>query len=151
MDDLPFNESPELKPSIKLPKTDTQWKEANMFFRSELHTGDINDYNLTKTVEIMNSVIYIQFAETYRTVKNKNDYKGIHGKYKDFIKYELKKELHNLKNYGNSEMYLIKDVSKLLHNVINKKNNNIIYTSDHDKEIKENFWVFAKLVLEEDD
>ena len=43
MDDLPCNESPEVKPGIKLPKTDTQWKEADMFFRSELHTGDIND------------------------------------------------------------------------------------------------------------
>ena len=43
MDDLPCNESPELKPVIKLPETGTQWKEADMFFRSELHTGDIND------------------------------------------------------------------------------------------------------------
>ena len=52
MDDLPCNESPELK----LPKTDTQWKEADMFFRSGLHTKDINNYNLTETLERMNHV-----------------------------------------------------------------------------------------------
>ena len=31
MEDLPCQESPELKPGIKLPKTDTQWKEADVF------------------------------------------------------------------------------------------------------------------------
>ena len=57
MDDLSCNESPELKLGIKLLKTDIQWKEADMFFRSELHTGDINDYNLRETFERMNNVI----------------------------------------------------------------------------------------------
>ena len=56
MDDLTCQESPELKPGIKLPKTDTQWIEAEMFFRSGLHTGDINNYNLTETLERMNNV-----------------------------------------------------------------------------------------------
>ena len=91
IDDLPCNESLELKPCIKLPKTDTQWKEADIFFRSKLHSEDINDYNLTETVERMNSVIYSYFAETYGTVKNKNDDndKGLHDKYKDFSKHQL--------------------------------------------------------------
>ena len=40
MDDLPCKESPKLKPCIKLPKTSTQWKEADMFLRSELHRRD---------------------------------------------------------------------------------------------------------------
>ena len=56
IEDLPCQESPELKPGIKLPKTDTQWKEAETFFRSGLHTGDINNYNLTETLERMNNV-----------------------------------------------------------------------------------------------
>ena len=51
MDDLPCNESPELKPGIKLPKTDVQWKKADMFFRSELRTGDINDQNLMRLLK----------------------------------------------------------------------------------------------------
>ena len=68
-----------------------------MFFRSELHTGDINEYNLTVTVERMNNVIYNCFAEMYGTVKNKNDNKGLHDKYKDFSKHQLKKELRTLK------------------------------------------------------
>ena len=63
----------------------------------------------------------------------------------------MKKELRNLRKDRNSEVYLIKYVSKLLRNVTNKKNNNIIYTSDHDKEIKENFWGYTKSFLEKDD
>ena len=30
----------ELKPGIKLPKTETGWKEAEMYLRSVLHVGD---------------------------------------------------------------------------------------------------------------
>ena len=71
MYDLPCNESPELKQGIKLPKTDTQRKEADIFFRNELHTGDIKDYNLMETVERMNNVIYNNFAETYGAVRKK--------------------------------------------------------------------------------
>ena len=99
----------------------------------------------------MNNVIYNYFAETYGKVKNKNDDKGLHDKYKDFSKHQLKKEVRNLKNARNSEVYVIKYVLKLLRNVTNKKNNNIIYTSNHDKEIKENFWGYTKLFLEIDD
>ena len=65
MGDLPCNESSELKPRIKLPKTDTEWKKTDAFFRRELHTGDINDYNFIETVERMNNAIYNYFAETY--------------------------------------------------------------------------------------
>ena len=67
-----------LKAGIKLPKTDTQWKEAHMLFRSELRTGDINCYNLTETVKRINNVIYNYFAKTYGTVKNINDDKELH-------------------------------------------------------------------------
>ena len=31
----------ELKPGIKLPKAETGWKEADMYFRSVLHAGDV--------------------------------------------------------------------------------------------------------------
>ena len=82
---LTLPKSPELKPCIKLPKTDTHWKAADIFFRSELHSGDINDYNLTETVERMNNVIYNYFAEKYGTVKNKNYDKGLHDNIKILI------------------------------------------------------------------
>ena len=137
MDDLPYNESPELKPGIK----------ADIFFRSELHTGDIKDYNSMETVERMNNVIYNYFVETYGAVRNKNDDKGLHDKYRDFSKHQLKKELRNLQK----DVYVIKYVSKLLRNVTNKKNSSIIYITDHDKEIKENFWGYTKSFLEKDD
>ena len=31
----------ELKPGIKLPKAETGWKEADMYFGSVLHAGDV--------------------------------------------------------------------------------------------------------------
>ena len=97
--DLPCNEYSELKPGIKLPKTDTQQKEADTIFRSELHTGYIKNYNLTKTIERMNNVIYNYFPKTYGTVRNKNNEKGLHDKYKDFSKQHFKKELRNLQKF----------------------------------------------------
>ena len=96
----------------------------------------------------MNNVIYNYFAKTYFTfllpkVKKKNDDKGLHDKYKFFSKYQLKKELRNLKEDRNSDVYVIKYVSKLPCNFTTRKNN-IIYTTDYDKEIKENFWGYEK-------
>ena len=120
MDDLPCNKPTELKSGIKLPKTDTQWIEVDIFFRSELHTGDINDYNLTKAVERMSNIIYNYFAKTYGIVKNKNYNKEFHDTNKDFSKHQLKKELRNLNKDRNSDI-LIKYVSNLLRNAKNKK------------------------------
>ena len=42
----------------KIAENDTLWKEADTFFRGELHTKDINDCNLTGTVKKVNNVIY---------------------------------------------------------------------------------------------
>ena len=42
IDDFIPENLPELKPVIKLPKTETGWKEADTYFRSVLHAGDIN-------------------------------------------------------------------------------------------------------------
>ena len=86
-------------------------------------------------------------AETYGTVKNKNDDKGFHDKYKHFSKHQLIKELHNLKKGRNSDVHIKTPVR----NATFRKNNNIIYTTDHDKEIKENFWAYTKSFLEKDD
>ena len=63
----------------------------------------------------------------------------------------LKKELRNLKKDRNSDVYVIKYVSKFLRNATNKKNSTIIYITDHDEEIKENFWSYTKSFLEKDD
>ena len=49
-DFIPENLS-ELKPGIKLPKTETRWKEADTYFRSVLHAGDINISNLNISVK----------------------------------------------------------------------------------------------------
>ena len=43
IDDFIAENLPELKPGIKLPKTETGWKVADTYFRSVLHAGDVNN------------------------------------------------------------------------------------------------------------
>ena len=105
----------------------------------------MNDYNLTETVERMKYI-----AESYGIVKNKNNDKGLHEKYKDFSKHQLKEELRSLEKDRNSNVYVIKYISKLLRNATNRKNNNIIDTTNHVKKIKENFFN-TNSFLEKDD
>ena len=64
--------------------------------------------------------------------------KALHDKFEQFSKHQLIKE-NNLKKNRNSDVYIVKYVSKLICNVTNRKNNIIIYTTNHDKEIEENF------------
>ena len=63
------------KPVIKLPKADSGWELADLFFKSELSTSDINRDNLNETIALMNSTICNYFAENYGTVEmdNKKD------------------------------------------------------------------------------
>ena len=80
------------KPGIKLPKTDSGWEFANLFFKSELSTSDINRDNLNETIASMNSTIYNYFAENYGTVEkdNKKD-NDLLEKYGEFSVNNLKK------------------------------------------------------------
>ena len=80
------------KPGIKLPKADSGWELANLFFKSELSTSDINRDNLNETIAPMNSTIYNYFAENYGTVEtdNKKD-NDLFEKYEEFSVNNLKK------------------------------------------------------------
>ena len=80
------------KPGIKLPKADSGWELANLFFKSELSTSDINRDNLNETIASMNSTIYNYFAENYGTdeTDNKKD-NDLLEKYGEFSVNNLKK------------------------------------------------------------
>ena len=45
-------------------------------------------------------------------------------------------------------MYAIKYLSKFPRNTTDRKNNKFTYSTDHDKEIKSNFWGYTKSFLE---
>ena len=68
LDDFIAENLPELKPGIKLPKAETSWKEADTYFRSVLHVGDINISNLNISVKNMNNIIYEYFAKNFGTI-----------------------------------------------------------------------------------
>ena len=86
------------KLGIKLPKADSGWELANLFFKSELSTSDINRDNLNETISSINSTTYNYFAENYRTVEmdNKKD-NDLFEKYGEFSVNNLKKRAEEAK------------------------------------------------------
>ena len=76
-----------MKPGIKLPKTETDWKEADTYFKSVLHAGDIISVsNINITVKKMNSIIYEYFVKNFRTIDKKQLEDKLKEKYKDYGK-----------------------------------------------------------------
>ena len=104
-----------------MPKADSGWELANLFFKSELSTSDISSDNLNKTITSMNSTIYNYFAENYGTVETDNKKENdLLEKYGEFSVNNLKKELKKLKR-SNSYLRTIKFVSKRIRSKL--KNN----------------------------
>ena len=75
-----------------MPKTDSGWELANLFFKSELSTSNTNRDNLNETVASINSTICNYFSEKYGTVEtdNKKD-NDLLEKYGEFSVNNLKK------------------------------------------------------------
>ena len=143
LDDFIAENLPELKLGIKLPKTETGSKEADTYFRSVLHAGDINISNLNISVKNMNNIIYVYFAKNFGTIDKKQLEDELNEKYKDFGKQKLKRELRALKKRQNKDVASIRFISKLLRNKIDNKNNNI-FISNHDAEVKKHFRGYTK-------
>jgi len=59
---------PVIKPGIKLPKTDSQWKAANDYFHAMLPMSMIDPKNIGDSVFKMFEVLYIYFKNTYGIV-----------------------------------------------------------------------------------
>ena len=135
---MPLDDQVRTKPRIKLPKADSGWKLANLFFKSELSTLDINRDNLNESS--MNSTIYNYFAENYGTVEmgNKKD-NNLFQKYGEYSVNNIKKELKKLIKREVIQTYgLFKFVSKRMR--LKLKNNSegpvnkhkdTIYAADH--------------------
>ena len=60
---------PDLKPGVKLPNTDAQWKEADLFFRAELPILEIDESSVNECVLKMTNAIYDFFANNFGTMK----------------------------------------------------------------------------------
>ena len=132
-----------MKPGIKLPKTETGWKEVDTYFRNVLYAGDINASNLNNSVKNMNNIIYEYFAKNFGTIDKKQLEDELNEKYKDFGKQQLKQELRELKKKQDKRVASVHLISKLLRNKIDNKNIKI-FISDHDAEIRRHFSGYTK-------
>ena len=142
-------DTPGLKPGVKLPKNEAQWREADLYFRAELPISEINDKPTNECTIKMTNLVYDYFAENFGTVNKKNLDDEFDNKYANYTKQELKRELKSLKCQPNADVNNIRYVSQLLRRLSSRKN----FTSDvnflnDDKQISKNFWRYAKLKLE---
>ena len=143
------------KPRIKLPKADSGWELATLFFTSEPSTSDINRDNLNETIASMNSTFYNYFAENYGTVETDNKKDNVLSeRYGEFSVNNLKKELKKLKR-SNSDLRTIKFVSKRIRSKLKNnseepvnKHKDTIYAANHDAFIKHSgVWKYTKKSL----
>ena len=60
---------PNIKLGIKLPKSESQWDEANGYFKATLPVHEINSNNVNACVSKMNNTIYDYFQKAYGNIK----------------------------------------------------------------------------------
>ena len=88
-------EHPELKPGIKLPKSDSEWANSDLFFRAELAMDCMNDFDINDVIYDMSNKVYNYFADNFGIIQRTTDVgpNSLLLKYKEFSKQQLKQEL----------------------------------------------------------
>jgi hypothetical protein len=148
LDGLISNDTPGLKPGVKWPKNESQWREADFYFRAELPVCDVNEKSINECVIRMSNLVYDYFAENFGTVNKKNSHDDeFDKKCANYTKQELKRELKALKHQSITDVNKIRYVSKLLRNLSSKKGSTSGLNSlNDDEEIKKNFDFGKKLL-----
>jgi Reverse transcriptase (RNA-dependent DNA polymerase)/zinc-binding in reverse transcriptase len=135
-----------VKPGLKLPKTDDQWTEANLYFKLRFASylfKPIADLN-SDVLNIQNEV-YNYFANTWGTLHAAED-SDFATKYKDWSARSLKKSLKLLKKYSNvhnDNTDEIKYVSALIRTKLTATriiNHGIVYDSFLSRNLNTRFW-----------
>ena len=109
---------------------------------------------MDEVVNKFNETIYNYFRDNYGTVKNnKEKERKFNEKYKNSTKSQLKKQLKSLKNQSPNNVDEVRYVSKLLRSKITEAKTQDqfaqkVYSTDHDNEIKKNFWGYVKFYIE---
>ena len=65
---------PNIKLSVKLPKSESQWDEVNVYFKATLPVNEINSNNVNDCVSKINNTIYDYFQKAYGNIKNSDVY-----------------------------------------------------------------------------
>ena len=59
------NSIPDVKPGVKLPKSDDQWEDANLLFMVSLPISGLHSLSIDDSIDLMNSTIYKYFHENF--------------------------------------------------------------------------------------
>ena len=97
-----------------MPKSDDQWKAANLHFMVSLPIYGINSSNINDAIKLMNSTVYNYFKEKFGYSEDFISDQLIN-KYKDMPKRSLKVSLKFLKQ-SQASPNEIRYVSRLLRN-----------------------------------
>ena len=104
LEEFVLESMPDLKPDVKLPNTDAQWTEADLFFRAELSISEIDESSVNECVLKMTNTIYDLFANSFGTMKrSKSSDEELHNRYANYTKQELKRALKDLKRNSSED------------------------------------------------
>ena len=139
----------QLKPGMKLPRSQDEWTSANEVFKAVFGTIKLHQTSIDSTIEFMNNTIYDYFTTRYGTVNSNNHNNPFCGKYNHLITKLLKLTLKQLK-MNNASFQEIKYVSHLLRSKLSNKDIALSSAStvNQDRYISKNFWGFVKNVIE---
>ena len=89
MDSSITNSIPDVKPGVKLPKSDDQWNAANLFFMVSLPISGLHSSSIDDSIDLMNSTIYNYFYDNFGYSEDFISDELVN-KYKDLTKKSLK-------------------------------------------------------------
>ena len=141
-----------VKNGVKLPKTSDQWATAESFFKAELPTHEIGKDNLELITQKLSDTIYDYFDREFGSVVNTSDTE-FKVKYKDFLKYQLRKALKTLKSRNlENNLNEVRFVSKLLRSKISSTSTEKNFDdneTDHNKSFDSGFWSYSKKYIDQ--
>ena len=134
------------KPGARLPKTEDQWKLANLYFQSTFSILTFHPDSIDANIALMNTTIYNYFRDTYGIIEDPVNTEP-KDKYKDSSIRVLKRDLKNLENI-NTPVHEIQYVARLiLGRLANPKSTGTSSYADHDKSITRRSWDYVKRTI----
>ena len=141
LESVDWDSLPTIKPGVKLPKSDDQWKLANDYFAASMPISDLDKTDVELTIETMNSNVYTYFRENCGLLDDSS--LSLIMKYKDMSKSVLKSSLKTLK-VSNAPLSEIKYVAKCLRSKLQPNTHSVLASKNHDTQIQKNFWGYIK-------
>ena len=136
---------------VKLPKRDSDWQNANDYFKIMVEPETLTNENINTYVRRLQETIHRYFKEQYGNVLDTQSHE-LFQRYDSGTKSKLKKNLSDLKksyetNQNDILLNEIKYVSKVLREKFSKRSNSF-ESFDHNKRSEENLWKYCKDIFE---